>query len=172
MARSRGPNMFRVQTRFQEHLRADGDRFATDLEKKVLRPAAYAGARVIYEGMRMKVPVASGELRDAIYHWHDDKRSRNGREIYLIGPNKVKAPHWYNVEFGHWLYNRKGFGDVWLRSKSQSSARGPGAHDLPGARAERKWVPPTPYIRPTWDMYGGAALSAMVVRMSVLFRNM
>ena len=168
-SRPRGVKLFAVETKFKANMRQAMDEFGKKLEKQVLRPAAYAGASVIYDGMRMKVPVASGTLRDSIYHWHDDKRSRDDRQIYMIGPNKGKAPHWYNVEFGHWLYNNRTPDGRWLRSKSQPNARGPEAHDLPGARKERKWVMPQPYIRPTWDTYGNVAITAMIVRMNVLF---
>lgn len=171
-SRRRGAQMFRAETKFKANLRADGDRFVDAFMAKVLRPGAYAGANLIYEGMRMKVPVGTGQLRDAIYHWYDDKRSTSERHVYLIGPNKSKAPHWYNVEFGHWLYNKRTSNGVWLRSKSDPNARGPGAHDLPGAREQRKWVLPQAYIRPTWETYGNAAISAMIVRMSVLYRTL
>lgn len=168
MARARGVSLFAVETKFKANLRRDMQAFEKKLNEQVLRPAAYAGAKVIYEGMRIKVPVGTGTLRDSIYHWHND-RSTPERQSYLIGPNKAKAPHWYNVEFGHWLYNKSTPEGQWLRSKSNPAARGPEAHDLPGARKERKWVKPQPYGRQTWDTYGNAAISAMIVRMNVLF---
>lgn len=175
MAKSRrsGARLFNVEAKFQAApLQQAGATFARKVVEQVLRPGAYAGAKMIYDGMRLKVPVAQGSLRDAIYHWHDGKRSRPDRQIYLIGPNKKEAPHWHWIEFGHWLYNKSRGKDDWLRSKSNPNGRGPGAHDLPGAREERLWVGPKAFVRPTWDQYGRAALSASVVRMSVLFKEM
>lgn len=87
-------------------LRLTGDigeslrQYAEDVKQKALRPAAYAMASVFYTEMRMRVPVYTGLLRDSIYHWHDDKRSTADRQIYAIGPNKKKAPHWHLVEYG------------------------------------------------------------------------
>jgi hypothetical protein len=126
-----------------------------DYSKRVLEPAlrssAYAGIRVFYVGMREIVPVDEGDLYASIYHWHDDKKSSALRQVYATGPNKVKAPHWYVVEFGHWLYNKRGVDGLWLRSKADQGARGPGAHTLPGALEVPVWVPARPYIRPTWE---------------------
>ena len=144
-----------------------------DLEKRVLplvlRSGAYAGIRVFYDEMRLRVPVDEGTLYQAIYHWHDDRRSGPFQQVYAAGPNKRKAPHWYVVEFGHWLYNRRGPDGKWLRSKSDSGSRGPGAHNLAGALATPVWVPAQPYVRPTWEAMKGVALGAMRVRMRERF---
>jgi HK97 gp10 family phage protein len=75
-------------------------KFAAELRAKAMRPAAYAAARVLYDEMALRVPTYSGRLKDSIYHWHDDKKSGNGREVYAIGPNKRLAPHWHLVEYG------------------------------------------------------------------------
>lgn len=137
------------------------------IKKEVLRPAAYAGARIMYDGMRRVVPVHSGDLYGAIYHWHDDKRSSDALQVYWIGPNKAKAPHWFNVEYGHWRYNKIIAGRA-VRSKSRSGSRvsAPGVmdrsvHDLSGALAAPVWVPARPYIRVTYDQNITAALGAM-----------
>ena len=135
------------------------------IREKVLRPTAYAGARVFYDELRRRVPVKTGKLYGAIYHWFDEKQSRETEKTYAIGPNKSKAPHWYVVEYGHWLYNRQANGR-WLKSKSNKNARGPAAHDLPGARKPPKWVPAQPYVRTTFGAVSGAAVTAMKVRFS------
>jgi hypothetical protein len=123
------------------------------IREKVLRSAARAGALVFYTEMRLRVPVKSGELYKAIYHYHDDKGSTGARQTYFVGPNKVKAPHWHQVEFGHWQVN------VVVRLPNGRLA----------ATKERlatpKWIPANPYVRPTWEAKKNAALSASKLRM-------
>lgn len=121
------------------------------IKEKVLRSAAYAGARVFYDEMRTRVPVDEGTLYGAIYHYHLEKQSGPTKQLYAIGPNKVKAPHWYNVEYGHWRVNvliRRG--GRWIATKQR----------LPAPL----WVPGKPYVRPTYDSRKQAAVKAMQVR--------
>lgn len=145
--------------------------FARGVRTRVLRGGVHAGAIVFYNEMRVRVPVREGTLFGSIYRWHDDKHSNSVRQVYVVGPNKAKAPHWYNVEYGHWLYN-KNIAGRWQRSKSNANARGPGAHDLPGALPTPVWVPAKPYIRPTFDAKAQAAIDAMRSRMGELLREL
>lgn len=138
------------------------DRLEEMVRTKVLRSAAFAGSDVFYKEMRMQVPVREGTLYNAIYQWHDPA-STSSRQTYFIGPNKRKAPHWFFIEFGHWLYNLQSPEGKWLRSKD-GKGRGPGAHTLPGARKPPVWVPPKPYARPTWEAKKQIAVQAMVAR--------
>lgn len=99
----------------------DSVRAFADRIRAQQRPAAYVAANMLYEEMRMRAPVLgvghwfhgssykktgqkywleAGALRNSIYHWYDEKRSVNGRHIYVIGPNRQKAPHWAYVEYG------------------------------------------------------------------------
>jgi hypothetical protein len=137
-----------------------------DVREHVLRPAAYAGAKLLYHEMRMRVPVESGQLHGAIYHYFDKATDTPSSKSYLIGPNKAKAPHWYNVEYGHWRYNRSANGR-WLESKAgpDKNKRGPQYHTLPGAQKPPVWVPPYSYIRSTWDAKAHKAVDAMRVRL-------
>lgn len=153
-----------VSLDFQSNMLAGLRTLKRAVTETALRPAAYAGARVFYEEMRLNVPIASGQLYDSVYHWFDDKHSNTVRKIYVIGPNKAKAPHWYNVEYGHWRYNKYAAGR-WLRSKSNRNARGPSAHDLPGALETPVWVPAKPYIRVTYTGKARAAVNAMQTRL-------
>jgi hypothetical protein len=147
-------------------------RLEAGIYEKVLRSGAYAGAAVFYNEMRQRVPIGeTGNLYASIYHWHDDKLSKATQQIYMIGPNKVKAPHWHNVEYGHWRYNRFANGR-WQRSKSNPNARGPGAHDLPGALAQPVWTPAKPYIRPTFDARAQSSLTAIRTRMAERLREL
>ncbi len=76
------------------------------VREKVLRSATRAGALLFYYEMQMRVPKREGTLLYSIYHTHLDKRSTKFRQVYAVGPNKAKAPHWYVVEYGHWRYNK------------------------------------------------------------------
>jgi HK97 gp10 family phage protein len=145
------------------------DRFESELREKALRPAAFAGAKMMRDEVKMRVPKKTGKLHDAIFMFFDNAQSSETVKTYLVGPNKRKAPHWYVVEYGHFLYNRYAAGR-WLRSKSKPSARGtPGTmdvHDLPGRRESPKWVPPKPYLRPSYDGKIRACLEAMKARLA------
>jgi len=155
-----------VTMSFESNITKAIEAFESDFREHVIRSATYAGAKVLYSAMRQLVPVKSGDLYGAIYHWFDKNNSTAYKKIYLIGPNKREAPHWYNVEYGHWRYNRS-VKHRWQRSKSQPNARvaTPGTmdrrvHDLPGALDVPVWVPAQPYIRNTWTAFSGKALQA------------
>lgn len=147
-----------VTMSLESNLKEGLQRLEQAVQEKVTRPAAYAGARILYDEMRLKVPTDEGDLYGSIYHWFDDKRSTLERKIYAIGPNKAKAPHWHLVEYGHYRVN-KVFrdGGRWKASKER----------LP----EPKWVPAYPYIRPTWDGMSSTAMTAMKTRMSEKMRE-
>lgn len=128
---------------------------------KVLRSAAHAGSIVLYDELRAKTPVRTGSLQQSIYRWFDDNRSRPGRQIYMVGPNKKKAGHWAWVEFGHWRYNKpRPDGKGWMRSKVKKG-KGADTHGGPGALAMPVWVPAKPYLRPAWEARKGDILKAM-----------
>lgn len=136
-----------------------------DIREHALRSAARAGALEFYNEMRRRVPYKTGTLRNAVYHAHSPERSNENRQTYRISVNKTKAPHWYFLEYGHWLYNRYA-GGRWLESKSNKSKRGPSAHDLPGALPVPVWVPAQPYIRPSFDAKVNEAVAAMKERLA------
>lgn len=134
-------------------------RYEKAIKEKVIRPAARAGALVFYNEMRMLVPVGEGTLFNAIYHWHDDKKSRNGSHTYAIGPNKRKAPHWAFIEYGHFRYN------VVIRlPNGQFRAT---KERLPSP----VWVPAQPYVRPAWTGKQQTALRAMLTKMKEKMRE-
>ena len=117
-----------------------------------MRSAAHAGAVVLYDEMRARAPVDQGTLRDSIYRWHDDEYSKDGRQRYVIGPNKGKAPHWHLIEYGHWRVNV-----VTRLPNGQTVAT---TERLPAP----VWVPAQPYIRPTFDAKVTAAIDAAKAR--------
>lgn len=165
------------RTRMRNSLSVKLEGLKTEVQA-ALRPTAHAGSIVFYDEMKIRAPVASGKLRDSIYRAHVAGKSNDQRQVYQVGPNTSKAPHWYVVEFGHWLYNAQGDNGYYLRSKSDKKARvknppagAKAVHNLPGALDEPVFVPAVPYIRPTFDARGTAAVSAMKVRFAEVLKE-
>lgn len=70
---------------------------------EAVRPAAQAGAQVLYDAVKANVSrirKVSGNLDRAIYQKHIDEAARPGVASYKVSWNKAKAPHGYLVEFG------------------------------------------------------------------------
>lgn len=99
-------------SRFKEQLQATADRL-----HKATRPAAQAGAQIIYERARINVPVSKaahmfygtnsvygpynpGNLRDAIYQVFSKDKSFKDRSVYHLSWNKDEAPYGFMVELG------------------------------------------------------------------------
>lgn len=133
--------------------------YTTAVQETALRSAVFAGAKVLANELNLRVPVDDGVLKDAIYTYHDDRKSVDGRQVYAVGVNKGKAPHWFNVEYGHVRVNA-GFyqGGKWIPLKARL--------DQPA------WVMPRPYLRPTWDAKGAEAVQAMQARMREKLREL
>lgn len=71
---------------------------------KAVRPAAQAGAQVLYE--RVKVNVAAlgrktGNLNSSIYQAFSEGNSNQSKSVYHISWNATKAPHGHLVEWGY-----------------------------------------------------------------------
>ena len=92
------------------NLSIDLSAFERDMEalaeraEKAARPAAQAGAQVIYE--RVKANVAAlgrktGNLDSAIYQAFSANNSGEGKATYHISWNATKAPHGHLVEWGY-----------------------------------------------------------------------
>lgn len=109
-----------------------------EVRTKVLRSAVHAGAEVLYGEMKLRAPVGTGQLKAAIYQWHDPKKSTDTRQVYAVGVNKSKAPHWFNVEYGHYRVNKV----VIVNGKAVFTKE---------RLAAPVWVPAVPYIRPAGD---------------------
>lgn len=121
------------------------------VREKVLRPAAYAGARVLYDMLLANTPVKKGIMKGAVYHWHDDGRSPpNGyNQWYSVGVNMKKAPHWHLLEFGHKRIN--------VVVKLPDGSWRPFRRRLHTPR----WVAAQPFLRPTWLAGERPAVEAM-----------
>lgn len=98
--------------RFKEQLRAEADKLHA-----ATRPAAQAGAQIIYERARIEAPVsadshyfyirgkkygpyAPGTLRDSIYQVFSKDNSFKDVSTYHISFNKDKAPYGFIVHNG------------------------------------------------------------------------
>lgn len=99
-------------TKFKEQLRAEVDKLHA-----ATRPAAQAGAQIIYDRARVNAPVSndshffyirgkkygpypSGTLRDSIYQVFSKDNSYKDRSTYHISFNKDKAPYGFIVHNG------------------------------------------------------------------------
>ncbi|GAA0493716.1 HK97 gp10 family phage protein [Pigmentiphaga daeguensis] len=140
-------------------IRLEGDiagqlrEFAAGVRDQVMRPTVYAATRVVYLELRARAPVADGTLYGAVYHWHSERESQNGQQVYYVGVNKAKAPHWHLLEYGHWRVNKV----IQIDGRWVSTAE-----RLPTP----VWVPAQPYIRPAYDASIDAAMKAALVRAS------
>jgi hypothetical protein len=125
--------------------------------EELLRPAAHQGALVMYDEARRLVPVDSGKLKSAIYRAHVPEASGATRQAYVVSWNKRKAPHGFNVEFGHWRYNkiiRQANGRTIFTKERLDQA---------------VWVPAKPFFRPAWDAVSKKIVERMQERMRELF---
>jgi len=155
----------RTKVGLQGDLIAQLDQFERKIKEKMLISAVAAGAKVMYDEVKLNVPVDTGKLRDSIYRFYDKSQSGRAVATYIVGPNKRKSPHWFVVEYGHWRYNRSADGR-WLRSKSNPNARGSDAHNLPGALDVPQWVPANPYLRRSYDSAIRKSLDAIRARLA------
>ncbi len=143
----RGKNGF-VSARFRGSL-AEKIKALGKGAEEALRPAAQAGAQVFYDEMRTRAPVAEGVLRDSIYQFYLERKSGDDKHVYVVGPNKSKAPHWHLVEFGHWQPYAVVMIDGQLKTLKDRPLPTP------------VFVPAQPFIRTTLDAMSVQALEAM-----------
>ena len=117
---------------FKEQLRATVDKLHA-----ATRPAAQAGAEVIYQRARINAPVsedshffyirgkkygpyAPGTLRDSIYQVFSKDNSYKDVSTYHISWNKDKAPYGYVYEWGN---SKRGAKSFIARSVIETRAR-------------------------------------------------
>lgn len=153
MARRSQARLFNSQSfsiEFDSNIKEKLEKFAGDFVNEALRPAAYAGVTVLYDEMRIRVPVDEGLLKSAIYRWRE-KDNIGEQAIFYAGVNKQKAPHWWWIENGHFQYHqvvKLENGDfITLKNKP-----------LP----QPKYIPAKPYIRPTADAKLGEAMNVAI----------
>lgn len=167
----------KANVRIDESIVGALEKLRADLQTKVLRSAAYAGAKLLADEMTMRAGAIAddGTIRDAIYTWHDDKQSGPLKQVYWVGVNKREASHWFSVEFGHWRRNVvipgaavKNPGKYGAAFKTDAKGRQVlvTKHKLPAP----VWVEARPYIRPTADRMGDA-IQAMKARLAERLRE-
>lgn len=100
-------------SKFKDQLRATVDKLHT-----ATRPAAQAGAQILYERARINAPVSDkphyfhirgkkygpyqpGNLRDSIYQVYSKDKSFKDISTYHVSWNKDKAPYGFVHEFGN-----------------------------------------------------------------------
>jgi hypothetical protein len=69
-----------------------------------VRPAAQAGAQVLYDEVQRnvgRIKKHTGKLASSIYQAYARSKSTDGRAVYAISWNARKAPHGHLVEYGH-----------------------------------------------------------------------
>jgi hypothetical protein len=126
------------------------------------RPAAQAGAQVLYDEVIRFVPVANaphvmdygrviqpGALKESIYQVYSKSRSNDHTKTYHVSWNAKKAPHGHLVEFGY-MKTRQTFKSKkdgrWYTSKNKL--------DVPYR------VAPIPFLRTAFEVAQSRALEA------------
>lgn len=125
------------------------------------RPAAQAGAQVLYEQVQRNVAGLgrrTGKLAASIYQAYSASKSGDGKATYDVSWNHRKAPHGHLVEYGYlqrYVYRPDGMGPV-VRPGMDGKPR-------PGRRATREQknayyvTLPAPRIVPGKAFVRGAA---------------
>jgi hypothetical protein len=145
-----------------------------------LRPAAQAGAEVIYRAVIAnvdKIGKVSGNLRGAIYQAFSEKESvaapdgGYAKVHYDVSWNPKKAPHAHLIEYGHLqryemgYENGKFYGPIVRPEKRETPKPGRNASQsekdaywLP-REGGPKQVPARPFMRPAFYRQGEAAIA-------------
>lgn len=72
-----------------------------EIQKRPLRSAVSAGAKVILDEAKRNAPIDTGNLRKALYRYRSRKQSPTGKETFLVGVRKGKA------KYANTAYNRR-----------------------------------------------------------------
>lgn len=97
------------------------DQYLSDLgeaAEEARRPAAQAGAQVLYEEVQRNVAGIgrkTGKLAASIYQKFSPEKSVDGKAVYNISWNATKAPHGHLVEYGYlqrYRYRPDGMGPM------------------------------------------------------------
>lgn len=113
---SQGKNTFSIELD-TSGLDAYLDELGDEVEAAV-RPAAQAGAQVLYEAVKVNVAALgrySGRLAKSIYQAYSEEQSGDGVAVYNVSWNARKAPHGHLVEYGYlqrYVYGPDGMGPL------------------------------------------------------------
>jgi hypothetical protein len=143
-SRARQFNKQSMTITFDSNIKEQLAKFTEQIEKEAIRPALYAGATVLYDELRVRVPKDTGALYSAIYRYRERENPIEGQVTYYVGVNKQKAPHWWWIEHGHWQYFTQAiakegkYAGQWVTFKNKPLA-------------QPRYIPAKPYLRPTVD---------------------
>lgn len=127
------------------NLSIDMSAFESEMEQlaeradKAVRPAAQAGAQVLYDRAKSNVAALgrkTGNLDRSIYQAYSANNSNESKAVYHISWNATKAPHGHLLEFGYlqrYLYYQDNQGQIrpMVRPGMEGMPR-------PGRRASRE----------------------------------
>lgn len=152
-------------------------RLADDVQRKYLRGAVAAGARLIRDAAIKNVPIRSGTLRRALYSKWIQEASGNNRQTFLVSVRRGKqfqaktrtskkgritktkssdAYYWTWIEFGHVATGPTRIaGGALRRERSRQKLKSAG-----------RFVPPRPFLRPAFESNKTAAIEAVRVELA------
>jgi hypothetical protein len=123
-----------------------------DVVEEAARPAAQAGAQVLYDAVKRNVASigrVTGNLDEAIYQVFSKDESGPSRATYHVSWNHRKAPHGWLVENGHFQ-----------RFKVYLGKDGKWYTDKRSPLLEPKHVSARPFVRPAQALFPEAMKAA------------
>lgn len=78
------------------------DKLEAKIRGEVLLSGVAAMANVVYQEVLLNAGrhVKTGTLRDAVYRAYSPEKSDDVQQVYHVGVNRRKAPHFHFLEFG------------------------------------------------------------------------
>jgi len=81
------------------------DKFEKKIKTEVMLSGVAAMALPVYEELKLntsppRMGRVTGNMHNAVYRAYSPERSNDERQIYHVGVNKAKAPHWHFFELG------------------------------------------------------------------------
>ncbi len=147
---------------------------SSDVQRKYLRGAVAAGARVVRDAAMRNVPIRTGTLKRAIYSKWIQEASGKDRQTFLVSVRRGKgfrssrktnkrtgktretanrdAYYWTWVEFGHVTRGagQRIKGGTIRRERARTALRNSG-----------QFVPPRPFLRPAFESNKSATIEAI-----------
>lgn len=140
------------------------------------RPAAQAGAQVLYDAARANAARIkdTGGLAQAIYQVFSQRLSNDSKAVYHIAVNRKKAGFAHNVEFGHverFAHYRDEQGRIRMRVRPEAKGKPRPMRGKANRAALDAYyvllptpvhVPAKPFLRPAFAAHMDEARAAMV----------
>lgn len=139
---------FEGGTEFDTMLKDLGPRVAKRVALKALR----AGARIVREDAKQRVPVLTGELKRSIKTKSRKARVTNERTV-SVGVAGKEGPLAHLVEFGSAPHT--------IEAKPGKVLADPKTGKVFGRKVSHPGTPPKPYLRPAADTKAGEALAEL-----------